>query len=37
MVTYTALNENWEKFLERDKGLKTSRPKVSLRLMKGFN
>ena len=22
MVTYTALNENWEKFLERDKGLK---------------
>ena len=37
MVTYTALNENWENFLERDKGLKGSRPKVSLRLMKVCN
>ena len=33
MVAYTALKENWKNFW---KGIKASRPKVSLRLIKGF-
>ena len=37
MVTYTVIKENWEKFLEKTKGLKALRPKVSLRFMKGFS
>ena len=39
MVAYTVLKENWKNFLKRDKGLKglkASRHKVSLTLMKGF-
>ena len=39
MVAYTVLKENWKNFLKRDKGLKglkASRHKVSLTLVKGF-
>ena len=37
MVTYTVIKENWEKFLEKAKGLKALRPNVSLRFMKAFS